>query len=692
MPNQTRIEPKYFYKIFTEIDKNYQKEKTKKQVEKVLITLPEEVKVWVENPQLNDPEKSSLFFENVKDDTKIAEDLKKCDLTSLLRLISIKENGVYKYETLKGVVKKIMGLNPLPIKLNLGEDTISLRPHQEESLMYMKKIKDEMNNHESYGMRGCILKLEMGLGKTLTSISTVLTLREPDSNGKMFPSLVIVSKTLMIEWQLEGFEKFFGNKVKVLYFHEDYMRKSDMDNITRDDILKYDFVITTYDLVVSTASKYGDHEQCYVMGADDSLMAGKISHINLRTRTMVNKPDKIGKRIIFYTPFEFVIADESQRFSNPDTKTFKAMMAVYGRMKICLTGTPIRNYNTDIWTQFRWLGYKECERTIDWKRDYSDYMNKHDLTRYVFGRDISETSIVMPNKIVKNIPVQLEDKELEIYSHVLGSAKEIYDGMISSLYSYSSVLAAFTRLRQVCVCPYLISPNSKRKTNESIETKKRIKKMQEEYEDTPLWDWLNDKKQTSGVKCAKMLEVAKIIKSIPDNEKVLIFSSFACGLDIIADTIREFTDDFAFEQLDGSIVGEDRADILRNFKTNPKIRGLLLNYKIGSEGLNLTQANHVISVEPWWTPVTHEQAEARAFRPGQKKDVYVYNIFIEKSIEEYVMAICEDKRKLSKHILQGEEYKARSGIDKDTMGKILNGDMLGIPRGQPDVSNIEEYN
>ncbi len=98
---------------------------------------------------------------------------------------------------------------------------------------------------------------------------------------------------------------------------------------------------------------------------------------------------------------------------------------------------------------------------------------------------------------------------------------------------------------------------------------------------------------------------------------------------------------------------------------------MFLTYKVGSEGLNLTEAVHVLNIEPWWTPVVLEQAIHRAWRSGQTSEVAIYNIYIKNSIEDKMLSICEEKSQMTEAYLQGTGQKVKAGLDKYTMGRIL---------------------
>ncbi len=125
--------------------------------------------------------------------------------------------------------------------------------------------------------------------------------------------------------------------------------------------------------------------------------------------------------------------------------------------------------------------------------------------------------------------------------------------------------------------------------------------------------------------------------------------------------------------VDGDVVGRERSDNLDYFRRDARVRALLMTYKVGSEGLNLTKATHCICIEPWWTPAVHTQAEARCWRSGQTQPVTIYNVLVADSIEGRIMTICGEKDELAANYLDGARHRvsAGSGLNKHTLGRIL---------------------
>lgn len=562
-------------------------------------------------------------------------------------------------EYLKENLLKILNFNPLPLKTLIpgNNEKLMLYPHQIKTINFMKE-REAIDAQKIYGLQGGIIRLEMGLGKTLSAISYSLITPKKEN----FPTLIIASKTLLTEWKKNGFEKFFDEKdVKVLYLHEKYIGKNNLSNISRKDIINYDFVVTTYD-VCSVACRSGKYHE-------ENIFLHNTPSSDCRSREQSDDDSVMGIDIIYKTPWERVFLDESQKISNPETWTYKYILAIYGKYKWCLTGTPVKNYDSDIWAQFRFCGYNGVDKKGLWSRGYMDYIKQHNLKDAILNMDYENTHIILPEKCDNNINIEFGEMEKNVYDIIQNKTEDVFNDVICGDADFSSVLALFTRLRQCCIAPYLITEESKREKN--IKEKKATSIIIQNLKEDKIKNWLLDKDGESGIYSTKMKEIIRIIKSIPSSEKILIFSSYTSVLDLLAYACKKLLEDFKFSQIDGDTKIEDRGQIIKNFENTEGLRCLFMTYKVGSEGLNLIGANHVICVEQWWTPSITKQAISRCYRSGQTKNVNVYNILIKDSIEERVNKVCISKENLSNKILGKDVPIEPTKLDKVTLGKIL---------------------
>lgn len=594
-----------------------------------------------------------LVHKKLADEGKLTvEILLKMEYTEMLRFAT--------YPPAAEFIFRNIGVRGLPLK-----EPYNLFPHQITSLQWMKER--ELKPH--YGIRGGILSLKQGLGKSLNALAHILI-----SPKGEFPTLIISSLSVMHEWRSQGVEKFFGSSVKVLFYHKIFLNKNIYDNIDRETLIKYDIVFTTYDVCVQATKEKMYHEETYEFGEEGTMWVGKVLAVHCRTLNQVDKPHVKGHGILYCTPWERVICDESQKFANPSTKVYKCMMALYGKYKWCLTGTPIRNYDCDIWAQLRFCGYVGITKAIEWKRGGLRTFKNHNLEICIFTMDYIDAKVEIPPKEERNEPVELTGNHKIFYDWMLGETVIAYDEMMKGHCSFASILAMLTRLRQCAIAPYLTTSQSKRIKNATERKYQEAmdKKIKERFQNSEMYQWLCNKETDSGIESSKVREIVDILRNIPKGEKVLVFSMFTSCLDLLVDAVKKHIPDFTYEQFDGDVKGLDRPAVIERFRNDKDLRCLFLNYKVGSEGLNLTEANHCICIEPWWTNAVHNQAKSRCWRSGQTKPVIVYNVLSNNTIEGKIMEICRAKDVLASSYLEGTEKPlGRVGLNKFTLGKIL---------------------
>lgn len=638
--------------------------------------------------------------------------LKQCDPTAVLRLAALTDTfRTPIFPQFTQAVSDLLHCDGVPLKLTLSSSKpIKLFTHQLKALRFLRHCDTQIAQDPEYTkhVHGVILVLKMGLGKTLVAMTYACMLPKPPQHTRKFPTLVVASKTVMTMWQLDGFEKFMQpNKLKILYLHKNWMTKDEIDNLDRDTIVQYDFVVTTYDVVLSLARKHPDTMQDVLQYGRAGVWGenpNSVKNVFVRTRRGADRPDWTGLKVLYGTPWHLVIADESQRFANPKTKTFRAMMGLYGYRKLCLTGTPIRNYKTDLWAQLRWMGYRGILKSQHWRPLYMKY---HNLNSCILSIDYPDTDIVMPSKHTKQHKIELSQLETRIYNFVHEKTIEALDQMLARKLDFVCVLALFTRLRQVCIAPHLITSIAKRDSVKNSEGYAQ-QVLAELKADGPLWSIIKNRNGPAGMGSSKIQAIVEEIRAIPPREKVLVFSTFTSALDLIAgaldgldkqvvdlsqeksvvqgslfdelppafmSTFEPSDGPIGYEQLDGATV--DRASVLRRFKQDPHCKVLLITYKVGSEGLNLTEANHAILVEPWWTYSVPDQAAGRIWRPGQTRDVTIHNLIAHETIENHVIAICNQKRAMEATYLGGATTlseavdRANSRLNVHTMRRIL---------------------
>lgn len=509
------------------------------------------------------------------------------------------------------------------------------------------------------GMVGGIIKMDMGLGKSLLALYHSFTMQQ--TRREEFPTLIVSSKTLMYEWKSQGIEKFYPD-ARVFYYHKDMAKK--LDTITALDLRSYNMVFTTYDTLLSMYKKHGGKDggdgggsKFDILRMGEGFHAGKIMRIDTRKRPQFS-PTDISGLALYNMPWERVICDESQRFANHKTKTFQSIMALYGKWKWCLTGTPIRNYDTDIWSQFRFCGFNMITEARKWRKVTS--YNTYNMSRFVYVKDYEDVGVVIPDKQDHVYYVKMTENQSKLYEAYLREMKNMFAELANHTVNMMAILAVFTRLRQVCIAPHIIvsSKNGKKGTTAVNTTATSANK------------WLSNIKGDAGTLSPKISQIVHIIKNVPSGEKIIIFSMFTSCLRIVEEAVNDelvsSTSTSTSAYVDGTITGEQRHNAIESFRFNPDVTILYIQGKTGSEGLNITAANHIICIEPWWTHAVHNQAIARAWRRGQDKPVHVHWILSQGSIEEEILKMCDNKQGMSDEYIYGTEYK----IKNVSLGKL----------------------
>ena len=383
----------------------------------------------------------------------------------------------------------------------------SLLAHQYKTIEWMHKAEKQFH----FGISGGIVSLQMGLGKSLVAIFLALSAKKGE-----WPTLIVCSKTLATSHWPEEFKKFFGGEgaspIRVLVLTKDNLGKQ-IDDVTPELIKLYDFVITTYDTCQSACKKgkYFDFVRTY---GESGLHMGKVIQRMQRDISTIPKNTKArGDALLYEIPWERIIADESQRFCNPTATTFEAMISLYGTYKWCLTGTMLRNYEKDIWSQLFFCGYIGVMRPDEWSKRYKRIMFLHSLNERLFIMDYKEAGIAMPLLIENKIKMNFSPNELLIYKAILERARDILADILMNRLNFSHLFAIFTALRKSCLSSFL-------SITKAGVLGGKIKSKQE------IGMWVQDEGGTAGLYNTKTNRLVDIIKSIPRNEKVLVFSLF----------------------------------------------------------------------------------------------------------------------------------------------------------------------
>ncbi|MGH1364896.1 MAG: DEAD/DEAH box helicase [Calditrichia bacterium] len=332
-----------------------------------------------------------------------------------------------------------------------------------------------------------------------------------------------------------------------------------------------------------------------------------------------------------------VVLDEAQAIKNVATKRSKAAMKLRGGFKLITTGTPMENHLGELWTLFNFINPGLLGSLKSFNTTYAMRITKFDdrkarnrlkrlLQPFILRRLKSDVLDELPPKTEINLNVDLSREEAAFYEALRQKAVHnlsVLDAATSD--GRFQVFAELMRLRRACCHTSLVVPGS-------------------------------DIKST---KLTLFLEL--VYELIEGRHKVLVFSQFVDHLTIISDALREH--DISFQYLDGSTPIPQRKKRVEAFQAGEG-DVFLISLRAGGMGLNLTAADYVIHMDPWWNPAVEDQASDRAHRIGQERPVTVYRFITTNTIEEKIIDLHSRKRDLADALLEGTDTPSSISVDE----------------------------
>lgn len=327
--------------------------------------------------------------------------------------------------------------------------------------------------------------------------------------------------------------------------------------------------------------------------------------------------------------FNYIILDESQVIKNPTSNIAKSVLQLKSRHKLTLTGTPLENTTLDLWSQMTFINPGLLGGQTYFKNEYQVPIEKQKdevktkklnaiIKPFILRRLKSQVATDLPEKVENIYYTKLSTEQAEKYEE----AKAYYRGKILDHIekeginnSRMTILEGLTKLRQLSNHPRMVDSHYK---------------------------------GDSG----KLEDVSHMIENaLLEGHKLLVFSQFVKHLDIVKDLLSSRKIEYAY--LDGSSM--DRKDQVERFNKDPNLKIFLISIKAGGLGLNLTQADYVFILDPWWNPAVEQQAIDRAHRIGQKKKVFTYKFITRDTVEEKILHLQKHKLKLSENLITTEE-------------------------------------
>ena len=450
-----------------------------------------------------------------------------------------------------------------------------LRQYQMIGYQWLKTL-------DEYGLGG-ILADDMGLGKTVQVLCVICEYIKKTKNKK--PILVVCPSSLSLNWQNE-IEKFTDGITSMVIHGNLEERQEQIRNIQNHDV-----TITSYELLKRDIEEYKKYDY----------------------------------------EFKYIIADEAQYIKNNNTKNAKVIKEIKAETRYALTGTPIENSLSELWSIFDFImpGYlftyrkfKELYETAIVKENDSETTDrlKKLINPFILRRIKGEVLKELPDKTITILNSQMADEQKELYMTYLLRAKEnvkeeIRENGIEK--SQMKILALLTRLRQICCHPNLFIDNYNGESG-------------------------------------KLNQCIEIVKdAIESGHKILLFSGYTSMFEIIEKRLQE--EKVKYLKLTGQTKVGERMNLVDEFNNNEDVKLFLISLKAGGTGLNLTSADMVIHYDPWWNISAENQATDRTYRIGQKRNVQVYKLITKDSIEEKIYDLQKKKEWLVDSMLSSNQ-------------------------------------
>lgn len=368
----------------------------------------------------------------------------------------------------------------------------------------------------------------------------------------------------------------------------------------------------------------------------------RIHHGSLRVRDMVELQSaniiittygtlRSDIQVLLKILFDYVVLDESQAIKNPASKVTRAACLLTAKNRICMSGTPLQNNTFDIFAQMNFLNpgllgsmdffRNEFANPIDkfGEQEQKDHLRKL-LYPFILRRTKEQVAKDLPEKTETILFCEMESEQRKIYDAYRNSYRDKIMGVIDQQgidKSQLTILQGLMKLRQICDSPAILNEEDKH-PNHSI----------------------------------KLDELTREIQENIGEHKALIFSQFLGMLGLIKDKLRQ--EGVPFEYFDGSTSINDRQKAIENFQNNDQCRVFLISLKAGGVGLNLTAADYVYIVDPWWNPAVEQQAIDRTHRIGQTKNIFAYRMICIDTIEDKILQLQERKRKLASELISDD--------------------------------------
>lgn len=531
----------------------------------------------------------------------------------------------------------------------------TLFDYQMDAAKWMIDLEEGKNHHQYYApnQNGGLLAMVMGLGKTPTAATLVArTLNQQRIERSC--TLYVCPKNLLGTVRFQ-FEKFFGDQIKVMIYHRDFLRSA-YNTFDANEIRKYDVIISNYASIVARV-------------AASSIVISKPKKGESKAKE--KPPSKIDAAADAFCKFPWfrIILDESHEIREKNTQRFRAMMCLNSSRRFCVTGTPIYNRVSDIFHQLEFTGLR-LHRGVKYTKNNLKDLDLMKLIRFVEYKDAQ--SVKLPRKTVHKIHFQLSEEEKILHAFYMKSARAIFEriqGEVGRDKGKRTMEAhvSMIRVMQICSAPYLITPASK-VTEEAASS--------EDMMDVPpaivfptdnaIDKWIQVRDGKAGLYSSKMNQFVKTMKELRENAdeknplKLVVFANYTSTLRLAIAAVMQSDPQHKSRNVfvhGGISSAHKREEMYTQFRVQPQIEVLYMTLKLGAIGLNLSEANKVIFLEPWFSFSALSQGESRVHRIGQMRPVDIYYFLAADSAEERVYRTAQAKKDLAEDIASQQDSK-----------------------------------
>jgi non-specific serine/threonine protein kinase len=473
-------------------------------------------------------------------------------------------------EWLKGVLERLRAPEPSGIQLAREDFRATLRQYQETGVGWLRLLTN-------LGLGACLAD-DMGLGKTMQVLALLLILRQE----KAGPSLLVLPASLLANWKAE-IERFAPG-LRALYLHPSFPAVTQGGLVAQ--LPDLDVVLTSYGM-------------------------------------LLRFPDLHDVR------WNLVVLDEAQAIKNPSARQTKAAKRLQARARIALTGTPVENRLSDLWSLFDFLcpgllgslsRFKSFAKALENNREARFAPLRNLVRPYILRRLKTDRNVItdLPDKTVVPAYCGLTRAQAALYKKVIDDLAEDLQAQ-EGMKRRGLILAALLRLKQICNHPAHLRGDGKWTPGES----------------------------------GKFARLAELVEEIDSRqERALVFTQFREMAEPLASYLATLFGRSGLV-LHGQTPVRERQKLVEVFQAEDGPPFFVLSLKAGGTGLNLTAASHVIHFDRWWNPAVENQATDRAFRIGQKRNVLVHTFVCRGTVEEKVDSLMQEKASLARDLLEG---------------------------------------